>query len=52
MLLHKNFHFIFVMVGWNVRLKDKPVLTPNQKYELRMDEELLERGYWGMSEIR
>ena len=40
------------MVGWNVRLKDKPVLTPNQKYELRMDEELLERGYWGISEIR
>lgn len=29
------------MVGWNVRLKDEPVLTPYQGYKLRMDGKLL-----------
>lgn len=32
------------MVGWDVRLKDEPIFTPNQGYKLRMDGDNLALG--------
>jgi len=52
MLLLESLQLVFFMVGWNVRLKDKPGLTPNQAYNLREVGKLLVLVYREKSERR